>query len=71
MAFAFGKHCPLAEMTDQIKAPTKRYDIFEEEKAQEAHVPHTVNSGHGNNRTGGGQKHGAGCEEDDNSDQPS
>jgi hypothetical protein len=42
----------LAEVADQVKGHSQRYYILEKEQAKKAHVPHTVNPGHGNNRTG-------------------
>ena len=53
----------MAEVADQVKGYSERYDILEKEQAQKAHVPHTVNPGNGNNRTGGSDDHSAGYKE--------
>ena len=52
-----------AEVADQVKAYSERYDILEKEQAQKTHVPHMVNSRNGNNRTGGSYDHSAGYKE--------
>ena len=49
----FRKNGFSAEVANQIKRYSERYDILEKEQAQKTHVPHTVNSRNGNNRTGG------------------
>src|SRR5260370_29110296 len=58
-----------AEVADQVKACSERYDILEKEQAQKAHVPHVVNSRNGNNRTRGSYDHSAGCKEHECSDE--
>ena len=71
ISFVLGKDCLLAKIADQIKRNSEGYDILEKEQTQKAHVSHPVNLRYGNNRAGGSHDHGAGCEEDDNPDEPS
>ena len=52
----------IAEVPDQVKGYSERYEILKKEQAQETHVTHVVNSGNGNNLTGGGYDHSAGYE---------
>ncbi len=69
MTLIFRKDGFSAEVADQVKAYSERYDILEKEQAQKAHVPHMVNSRNGNNRTGGSYDHSAGYKEHECPDQ--
>ena len=69
ITFVFTNDSLFAEIADQINGYSERYDILEKEQAQKAHVPHTVNPGNGNNRTGGSDDHSAGYKEHERYDQ--
>src|SRR5216684_4042028 len=69
LTLIFRKNGFSAEVADQVKACSERYDILEKEQAQIAHEPHMVNSRNGNNRAGGSYDHSAGYKEHECSDE--